>query len=89
MTKKQFIKELYDGKLRGKTTCQKELESILDGITELIVEKVNADEKVCIAGFGIFKSYTSKEHNARNPQTGEMMVVPAKRSLKFKSTVKL
>ncbi len=41
-------------------------------------------KEVSISGFGIFYPYAAKERKARNPQTGELVIVPAKSVPKFK-----
>lgn len=56
----------------------------LDTITDEIKEQLAAGEEVRIAGFGIFKQITRKERNGRNPATGETMVLPEKKVVKFK-----
>lgn len=41
-------------------------------------------EKMIIQGVGTFTPVTRKERAGRNPQTGEAMSIPAKKTYKFK-----
>lgn len=49
------------------------------------VATLAADESVIVRGFGSFKTVTRKARTARNPKTGEEVLVPEKIQLSFKA----
>lgn len=59
-------------------------EKALEALQEVIMETLANGEDVKISGFGGFGVVETKERTARNPQTGEEIVVPAGKKPKFK-----
>lgn len=51
-----------------------------------IRDALEAGENVQIADFGVFKIRETAERNGRNPKTGESLVIPAKKVVKFSAT---
>lgn len=43
-------------------------------------------QKVVITGFGSFNLITTKTKKGRNPKTGETIILPPKRKIKFKQS---
>lgn len=64
----------------SKKTAGEAVNAVLDVITDTLV----AHEDVSIPGFGSFKCVFKEEAEARNPQTGEAMTVPAHHAVRFK-----
>lgn len=58
-------------------------ERIVNSFIQTIMDEVVNGGEVAIVGFGTFKSANKKETTGRNPQTGETMVIPAKKVPKF------
>lgn len=56
---------------------QKQVEIVLNAVTDTIVETVAAGDKVTLVGFGSFEPRDRKEREGRNPKTNEKMVIPA------------
>jgi len=56
----------------------------IENITDEIKNELAAGGEVVIKGFGSFKTITRKERNGRNPSTGETMLIPEKKVVKFK-----
>ncbi|WP_302429361.1 HU family DNA-binding protein [Fusobacterium varium] len=81
MTKKDFI-ELYKetGKFETKKEAEEKLEAFLTAV-ETVLEK---KDEISFLGFGKFEVIDRAERETRNPQTGKMMKVPAKKAVKFK-----
>ena len=81
MTKKEFI-ELYKeiGKFETKKEAEEKLEAFLTAV-ETVLEK---KDEISFLGFGKFEAVDRAERETRNPQTGKMMKVPAKKVVKFK-----
>ncbi len=58
---------------------------IVDGIFDAIAMTMAKGESADIAGFGKFEGAQRPARTARNPKTGEMVKVAAKRAPKFKA----
>ncbi len=58
---------------------------VLDVITNIITETLAKGEKVTLVGFGTFTTSERKARKGRNPKTGEVIDIPAKRVAKFKA----
>lgn len=81
MTKKEFV-DLYKeiGKFETKKETEEKLEAFLTAV-ETVLEK---KDEISFLGFGKFEVIDRAERETRNPQTGKMMKVPAKKVVKFK-----
>ena len=58
-------------------------DDVLEVVFGLIIERLHENEEVNIMGFGKFSPSVRKAHMGRNPKTGEAVMVPEKRTLKF------
>ncbi len=56
----------------------------LDAFLEVTMEALQKDDKVALVGFGTWSVKERAERDGRNPQTGEKMIIPAKKVIKFK-----
>lgn len=63
---------------------QKQSMEALELFLGCVREALMAGEKVCLVGFGSFFFRHRDAHKARNPRTGETVLVPAKKALYFK-----
>lgn len=54
------------------------------GILKVMKDTLLANESIALSKFGVFHPKFCKSRKGRNPQTGEIIFVPAKRSIKFK-----
>ena len=81
MTKKEFV-ELFGTKagIKTKVEADKLTKAFIDTLEEILVK----GENVSFIGFGKFEVVDRAERETRNPQTGKMMKVPAKKVVKFK-----
>ena len=82
MTKNELI-----SKIQENTTIEitkKDLADVFEATVKSIVDAVADGEKISIQGFGTFESVEKPERVARNPKTGEGIVVPAHKAPKFK-----
>ena len=82
MTKKELVKAVTN---KCDEFTQKEISLIVDTVLETITETVGKGEKVALAGFGSFETAVRSSRQGRNPSTGEMMTIPAKKVCKFKA----
>lgn len=62
---------------------QDDIMTIIDKTLETVSEAMVNGDKIQFNGFGIFKPVTRAARVARNPQTGETINVPSKKSYKF------
>jgi DNA-binding protein HU-beta len=70
----------------SKTDVNTVLDCLLTAIRYEVIDKGN---EVRIRDFGTFKPRDSAARTARNPLNGEMVEVPARRSLVFSAAAKL
>lgn len=63
---------------------RKDVERTLDAFVETLCEGLRKENKVNVAGLGIWSVKDRKARMARNPKTGETVHVPAKRVVKFR-----
>ncbi|WP_457641725.1 HU family DNA-binding protein [Persephonella sp.] len=64
---------------------KKELSEILNGTFEAIIDALSKGDKVEIRGLGSFKVKVRESRKARNPKTGEIVTVPEKKVVHFKT----
>lgn len=82
MTKQELL-----GKLSEKSGLpKKDVDSILDALTEVITEDVyNNNQEIAIPALGKFIRQTSEARMGRNPSTGEPVNILAKKKVIFKA----
>lgn len=81
MNKKEFITAVA-----GKTgITKKDAAIVLEAFMDTIKEAMSNDEKVHFTGFGTFEVVERAAREGRNPQTGETMIIPARKTPKFKA----
>tara|TARA_B100000242_G_C42913826_1_gene423694 strand:- start:519 stop:800 length:282 start_codon:yes stop_codon:yes gene_type:complete len=67
-----------------------ELEIIVDTFSESIGNALRENKKVILKGFGtFFVKKLNEKRSARNPKTGEIIYVPEKNRVRFKTSKKL
>ena len=81
MTKSQLIEAVHK-KDTGLTKVQ--VSQVVDAMIEAMTRALAQDGKVEIRGFGNFRVRQRESRKARNPMTGEMVEVPAKRVSYFR-----
>ena len=64
-----------------------EIKKIVDMLFDLTEETLKQGEKVVISGFGVFSVAEVSERIGRNPRTGEQVKIPARRNVKFRSSM--
>lgn len=81
MNKTQLV-----SKLAERTELKKkDVAAVLDAFTETVKEELAEDGKVQLVGFGTFKVQERAARNGRNPQTGERLVIAARKAPVFKA----
>ncbi len=80
MTKSQFVDALAQTTGQTKQDSERALEAVLETLSAAL----KRGERIDWRGFGVFKVREAKARQARNPRTGEMVSVPAKKVATFK-----
>ena len=75
--------ELVDKVAKNTALSKKETQAVIDSITETVMETVKKGDKVTLVGFGTFSSVKREARNGRNPQTGKVMKIAARKAPKF------
>ncbi|MBX3040232.1 MAG: HU family DNA-binding protein [Bdellovibrionaceae bacterium] len=81
MNKAQLVEQLS----RRTHTTKCDSEAFLDATLEIIQKALSKGEEVKLVGFGTFSTSLRKERTARNPKTGESVVVPKSKVPRFKA----
>ncbi len=58
---------------------------VIDSITESMKTALSNGDKVTLVGFGSFSASKRKARKGRNPKTGQVISIPEKVVVKFKS----
>lgn len=87
MTKQEFADKLADKVDISKSKAMDVIDTIFatkagEGI---IAVELDADRDFTITGFGTFKTRQMKARMGRNPQTGEKIRIPARKSVSFRA----
>ena len=61
----------------------------LNATTAAIADAVKQGDKVALLGFGTFSATERPARTGKNPRTGEMIEIPAKKVVKFKPGAEL
>ena len=81
MTKAEIIESVYE---RVGGFSKKEASDLVEAIFETMKETLASGHKIKISGFGNFVVRDKNARAGRNPQTGEEIVISARRVLTFK-----
>lgn len=80
MNKTEFINYVSDTNGIYKVKAADMVNTVFDSIIKVL----ETGDSIEIKGLGAFMVVDRAERNGRNPATGESIVIPAKKSLKFK-----
>lgn len=80
MTKTELIEKMAAQSGQSKKACEEVLKAFIDVTTNAVKD----GDKVQLVGFGTFESSERAERTGRNPKTGEAMVIPGGRIVRFK-----
>ncbi|MCK5055686.1 MAG: HU family DNA-binding protein [Candidatus Aminicenantes bacterium] len=57
---------------------------VIDTLIEVITKELQKnDGKITLVGFGTLKTINKKKKKGRNPRTGEEIIIPKKKTVKF------
>ena len=80
MNKVEFCANMAERTGMSKAECQRQYDNVMGNLFDFVSE----GEEVSIFGVGSFKIDIKEEREARNPATGDTIVVPAHKAVKFK-----
>ena len=81
MNKTELINAIAEGADLSKADAAK----ALNATTAAIANAVKAGEKVALVGFGTFAPAERPARTGKNPRTGEVIEIAAKKVVKFKA----
>lgn len=88
MTKLELVERVFkDNKFRK--IPRTAIERMMDDAFELLAKSIRKDGKFTYPGFGSFVLRKRKARRGRSPQTGEEIVIQARRTVVFKSSPRL
>lgn len=75
-------KELVKGVAERSGLTQDQVDSVLNGLADVVTDSVKSGDKVVVPGFVSFERVERAARAGRNPQTGEAMQIPAQHAVK-------
>jgi DNA-binding protein HU-beta len=81
MNKAELISKIADDAEITKTQAN----AALDSFVEAVTKSLKSGGKVTLVGFGTFSVTKRAARNGRNPQTGQVIKIKAKKVAKFKA----
>lgn len=81
MNKNDLSKAVYDS--HGGISYA-DAQKVVNLILEIVKTRLSKGEKVLISGFGCFRVVRRRDKKGVNPQTGEPVIIPGRKAVKFK-----
>jgi DNA-binding protein HU-beta len=78
-TKTDLVEDIAQETNLSKTKAKEAVDALLESLSQ----ELSSGSKVTLTGFGTFQVKEQKAKRGRNPQTGEVMEIPAKNVVKF------
>jgi DNA-binding protein HU-beta len=85
MNKSQLINAVAEQTSIGKN----DVKQVVDTLFAIAEEKLQQGEKIVVSGFGVFSVNQVSERVGRNPRTGEQVKIPARRCVRFRSSIEI
>lgn len=85
MNSVELVKAMAEKTGLSQVDCKKALKAFM----QVVGETLPKEEKVILVGFGTFSVMERSARNGRNPQTGQLVQIPAKKVVKFKAGIEL
>lgn len=84
MNKQEFIARIAEKNNITKSEAEKALNIVLDGLVSVVPELKANNDKLQLVGYLTISVKEVAERKARNPQTGEEIIIPAKSKVAIK-----
>ena len=81
MTKNDMVLQIAKRMRMHQTDVKRIVQMTLDNITEVLV----TEGRLELRNFGVYEVKTRKPRKARNPKTGEQVMVPSRKAVTFKA----
>lgn len=81
MTKKELVEKIAQKTELTKTAAEKAIKAF----EEAVKESLKSNDSVRLVGFGTFEVAQRNERKGRNPQTGQVINIPARKVPRFKA----
>ena len=85
MTKKEMANAIAE----ETGLSQVQVKDIIERLFAAIIDTLEAKGRIELRNFGVFEVKQRKARKARNPRTGEVVMVPAKHVVRFKSGLEI
>lgn len=82
MTKTELVNEIAAKASLSKEQAKKALDATLESIEQALAN----EDKIQLIGFGTFSVQEKAARQCKNPRTGELVNVPARKVVKFKAS---
>ena len=69
--------------------AQTDIKEVLNAVSAQLADSLVAGDEITIIPGLVIGTTTAKERNARNPQTGEPIIIPSHKKVKIKVTDKI
>jgi len=76
--------ELVEAVKKELRTSKAQAERSVNAVFDAVRKGLKKDKKVQIVGFGTFSVRSRKRRKGRNPRTGEVITIPASKTVAFK-----
>jgi len=76
--------ELIEAVKKELRTSKAQAERSVNAVFDAVRKGLKKDKKVQIVGFGTFSVRSRKRRKGRNPRTGEVITIPASKTVAFK-----
>lgn len=87
MTKADLVGRVSES--LGPSLTKRDIARVVDSFLDAVKDTLTEGENIEIRGFGTFKVKERKPRPARNPRTGEQVLVPARPTAVFKPAKEL
>lgn len=85
MTKAELVGNMAEKAGITKAMAEKALNSLISALGDALGQ----GDKITLVGFGTFEVAERSQREGRNPRTGETIVIPSSKVVKFKAGSKL
>jgi DNA-binding protein HU-beta len=81
--------ELIDAMAAAANLSKADAKRALDAFVDVSTGALKSGDRISLVGFGSFSVSDRKERNGRNPKTGAVIKIAAKKSVRFKAGAEL
>jgi len=85
MTKAELVAKIAEATGISKKQADRCLKAFIEAIEDALMK----GERIALPGFGIFQVKERSERKGRNPRTGEVITIPARKVVVFKPAKQL